>query len=503
MATSTTSTPPTLIRALGPFMATALVVGTVIGSGIFKKPQDIAQNVPTFGLVALVWILGGVLALLGALVLSEIGVLFPRSGGNYVFLREGFGRLAGFLYAWVEFWISRAGSIAALATVFAESLYNLLWRASIQVTTEADFWFQRWLTVGVIMGLAVINVLGVRWGGVVQLLVTLVKIASLVGVAVLPFIAPYLAASTDTVPVPRVDNLLPVLPETWSVAVLTGVGSAMLGVLWAYHGWMNVTLVAEEVKDPRRNIPISLLGGTLIVIILYVSANFAYYLIIPGSEIAAVGDTTVATVFSQRLLGPLGAQLASAAVMCSVFGALNGNLLVGPRVLYAASADGLAPRGLAAIHERFRTPARAILVQGGFASLLVLGIAMLTRVTLPVLALGDITINPNLPRGAGGQVKSVFNTLTDYAMFGAIIFETLAVATIFPLRRLYPHVDRPYRCWGYPYVPAFYVLVMALVLINTCVYKQTESMIGGGFILLGAVVYFFIPRPKAHVSTAA
>jgi amino acid transporter len=232
-----------------------------------------------------------------------------------------------------------------------------------------------------------------------------------------------------------------------------------------------------------------------------VSANVAYYLVIPSNEIAAVGDTTVATVFSKRLLGPIGAQVASAAVMCSVFGALNGNLLVGPRVLYAASADGLAPRGLAAVHPSFRTPARAILVQGGFASLLVLGIGLLTRVTLPVVSLGDFSLNLNLPRGPQGQVKSVFNTLTDYAMFGAIIFETMAVATIFPLRRRFPHMERPYRCWGYPVVPAVYVAVMALVLINTCVYKQTESAIGASFIALGAIVYLaFLRRSSRHAS---
>jgi amino acid transporter len=314
----------------------------------------------------------------------------------------------------------------------------------------------------------------------------------------LPFIAVYLAGPGHVAPEPQPGNLLPLLPDTWSIALLTGVGSAMLGVLWAYHGWMNVTLVAEEVKDPRRNIPFSLVGGTLIVIGLYVTANFAYYLVIPGNEIAAVGDTTVATVFCRRLLGPIGGAVASAAVMCSVFGALNGNLLVGPRVLYAASADGLAPRGLAAIHPRFRTPARAILVQGGFSSLLVLGIALLTRIALPTVTWGNLTIDINLPRGPSGQVKSVFNTLTDYAMFGAIIFETMAVATIFPLRRLYPHRERPYRCWGYPFVPAFYVLVMALVLVNTCIIKQTESLIGGGFIILGAAVYFLIALTNRH-----
>src|SRR5262249_41164419 len=269
MSISPASERPGLVRALGPFMATALVVGTVIGSGIFKKPQSIAENVPSFGLVAGVWVLGGLLALLGALALSEVGVLFPRSGGNYVFLREGFGRMFGFLYAWMEFWISRSASIAALATIFAESFFNLLSPASVGgAVSEADFWFQRWLTVGIILGLAFVNVLGVRWGGILQLFITLVKVGSLVGIAVLPFVAWKFASAEADVPRPTVDNLFPLWPAELSNGLLAGIGSAMLGVLWAYHGWMNVTLVAEEVKKPQRNLPLSLLGGTLIVIAL-------------------------------------------------------------------------------------------------------------------------------------------------------------------------------------------------------------------------------------------
>src|SRR5262249_38992501 len=188
-----------LVRALGPLMATAVVVGTVIGSGVFKKPQVVAENVPYFGLAALVWVLGGLLAFLGALSLAEVAVLFPKAGGNYVFLREGYGRLAGFLWGWVEFCIIRSASLAALATIFAESLSDVLrneafhrelgWNAG---TEPLGFWTQRWLTIGVIMGLAFVNVLGVRWGGLLQLFITLVKVASLIGIAVLPFVAAFL-----------------------------------------------------------------------------------------------------------------------------------------------------------------------------------------------------------------------------------------------------------------------------------------------------------------------
>jgi amino acid transporter len=460
-------------------MATALVVGTVIGSGVFKKPQVIALNVPYFGLVAIVWILGGLLALLGGLALAEVGVLFPRSGGNYVFLREGFGRLPAFLYGWVEFWISRSASLAALATIFTESLYNLIKPTSVgagNTLSDLDFWLQRWLTVALLLGLALINVLGVRWGGVLQLLVTLVKAGSLLAILALPFVARAFAPPEIDVPSPNTQNFQPGWPDAWDQVRFGGLGTALLGVLWAYHGWMNSVLVAEEIKTPQRNIPLSLLGGTLIVIALYLGANFAYYLIMPGTEIATIRDTPVATVFSKHLLGPMGAAVASGMIMCSVFGALNGNLLVGPRVLFALSSDGLAPRPLATVHPRFRTPSLAILALASWSSLLILGSATLVTADF-------------LPKD-----KPIFDVMTDYALFGAIIFETMAVATIFPLRLRLPEADRPYRCPGYPFVPALYVLILGTVLFNMFFKQTMEAAIGLGFIALGVGVYFVIDR---------
>jgi amino acid transporter len=475
-----------LVRALGPFMATALVVGTVIGSGIFKKPRIIAVDLQHFGLVALVWILGGVLALLGALSLSEVAVLFPRAGGNYVFLREGFGRLFGFLFGWVEFWISRSASIAALATIFTESLFQLLvlsgWADS------GAFWLQRWVTVAVILGLAFVNVLGVRWGGALQLLITLVKVASLLGIMALPFLAHWIAPATLKAPTPEVANLLPFWPHSFDQFSILKVGAALVGVLWAYHGWMNVSLVAEEIKNPQRNLPLALLGGVGILITLYLGANLAYYLIMSGAEIAGIDkDSAVVTEFGSRLLGPVGAAVASAAIMCSVFGALNGNLLVGPRVLFAMSSDALAPRTLAAIHPVFRTPARAILALAAWSAGLVLAAAALTQHRLPTLELAGWQLDINLPKD-----KTLFDVVTDFAMFGAVIFETTALATIFALRRRMPYAERPYRCWGYPFVPAAYVVILAMILASMFYNQRLEAAVGLGFIALGAAVYYVI-----------
>jgi APA family basic amino acid/polyamine antiporter len=477
---SASSSPsPGLVRVLGPVMATAIVVGTVIGSGVFKKPHAIARAVPESGLVALVWILGGVLVLLGALAYAEVAVLFPRAGGNYVFLREGYGRLAGFLWGWVEFWIIRSASLAALATVFTESLNDVFGNESFQqlfglrVGTHLDFWGQRIITVSVLLGLALVNIRGTTWGGGLQVAITLVKVGSLIGIALLPFVLLARSAPTPGGATPSISNLQPVWPPGGAIS-LSGLGSALLGVLWAYHGWMNIAPVAEEVRRPQRNIPLALLLGVGTIITLYLSANLAYYLTMPGQAMAseAMKETPVATAFARNLLGPIGVLLASATIMCSVFGALNGNLLVGPRVLYAMGEDGLAPRVLRDVHPRYQTPAAAIAVLAGWAVLLVLAVAVLTQV------------------GALDPTKSHFDRLTDFAMFGAVIFETLAVLSIFRFRRLFPDAERPYRCPGYPFVPALYCVVPAFVLCNMFVAEPVEALAGLGFIAAGAVAYF-------------
>lgn len=467
-----------LERVLGPVMATAIVVGTIIGSGVFKKPASIAGWVPHSGIVAVVWILGGVLVVLGALAYAEVAVLFPRTGGNYVFLREGYGRLAGFLWGWVDFWIIRSASMAALATIFSESIGDILANGALQQAvglpsgTRLDYWGQRMLTVATLLGLGAVNIRGVRWGGGLQVFITAVKVGSLVGIALLPFYFLSVQTASPGGGQPSWENLDPVWPERIHEISVAGLGTAFLGVLWAYHGWMNIAPVAGEVRNPQRNIPLSLLAGVGIIVALYLGANLAYYLVVSGPEMAQLKDTSVATVFSLRLIGSLGAAAASATIMCSVFGSLNGNLLVGPRLLFAMGQDELAPRWLARVHARWRTPAAAIAVFALWASLQVLGVAILTSMQL---------LDPT---------KSHFDMLTDFAMFGAIIFETMAVLAIFRFRKLLPDVERPYRCPGYPWVPLFYTVVPAFVLVNMFANQLAEAMAGVGFIAFGVVVYY-------------
>jgi basic amino acid/polyamine antiporter, APA family len=493
MPTESTVTRTQLVRALGPFLATAVVVGTVIGSGVFKKPQVVAQNVPYSSLAALVWVLGGLLALLGALALAEVAVLYPRAGGNYVFLRESYGRLAGFLWGWVELWIIRSASIAALASVFADSLCDVLGglapHSSLARSVSevlAATWSRNGLTASVIVGLALVNARGVRWGGVLQLAITIIKIGSLLAIAALPFLVIALDAGAVK---PETSNLLPLWPSSVNKSDAGRLGTALLGVLWAYHGWMNVAPVAGEVKNPQHNIPLALLGGIGIIIALYLGANLAYYLILPASEMASLKGSTVATAFCERLLGPWGMAAASAAVMMSVFGALNGNLLVGPRVLYAMSEDGLAPRFAGRVHARYHTPAWAILMLAAWSTLLVMAATALAAYRMPVFNVHGVVVDLNVP-----QDKPLFDIMTDFAMFGAIIFETLAVSSIFVFRWRLPNMNRPYRCPGYPVVPAIYVSLLLLVVVNTFLNQRAEAAVGVGFIAVGAIVYYFVSR---------
>src|SRR5262245_31317732 len=465
-----------LPRVLGPWMATAIVIGTVIGSGVFKKPYAVAKDVPDFGLAMLAWVLVGILAMLGALALAEVATLFPRAGGNYVFLREGYGRIAGFLWGWVEFWMIRSGSIAALAAVFSESVHDAI-RQARDLPTGAmvyGFWEQTALTIAVIAALTLVNIRGVRWGGVLQLIVTTVKVSTLVGVILLPFVV--LGFANEPQYPPRLSNITPAWPSDWAGVNWSKFLAAMVGVIWAYHGWMNIAPVAEEVKEPQRNIPRSLILGVTILIALYVGANVAYYLVIPQPEMKELHNTPVATEFSLRLLGQVGGIVTAAAIGISVFGALNGNILVGPRLLYAMGEDGLAPRALSRLHPSYKTPALATFILSGWSAMLVL----IVGAAYQFGAFGD---------PADPKTKVPFDITTDFAMFGAIGLETLAVLSVFVLRVKRPEMPRPYRCVGYPVVPAIYGVVMFAVWVNMFVTKEKEAYTGIAFMAAGAALY--------------
>jgi len=470
-------------------MAAALVVGTVIGSGVFRKGRNVAENVPEFGLAIGVWILGGLLALLGSLAIAEVAGRFPRAGGNYVFLREAYGRLFGFLWGWVEFGIIKTASIAVLATMFTDSLHNVFQLAFRTTGEVIAFWPRQGITIAVIAVLSLVNARGTRLGAGVQMVLTILKVGSLIGLALLPLLV--LAFVADPHPRPTATNMAPLWPSDWAQVNWGKFGAAVVAVLWAYHGWMNLSTMAEDVKEPQRNLPLGLLGGVLVLIVLYVSANVAFYSTVPQPEMAGLGNTPVATEFCFRLIGAAGTIVASAIVMTSVFGALNGNILVAPRLLYAMGDDGLAPKRLRKLHPRYRTPARAMGVYAVWSIVLVLAGGILKHYGLPAFDLGFGPVDLNVP-----EKKTLFDVLTDFAMFGAVSFETLAVASLFVFRFRDPGRDLAYRCPGYPVVPALYVLIMAAVLANMFLNPEqsTEAIFGVAFVAVGVGVYFAIGR---------
>jgi amino acid transporter len=508
---------PELLRVLGLWTAVAVTAGSVIGSGIFKKPQAVAQNIQHFEWAVVAWVLGGLLAVMGALTLAELGAMLPRAGGSYVYLKEGYGPLWGFLWGWVEFLILRTGSIAALATIFTELLAEIL-----KNDLPMGPWTQRWVTVVVILALAGVNALGVRWGGLVQSITTWMKVGSLVSIALLPFVLGKAEPELLAQPGPG--------PRTGSA--LVGFGAAVLGVLWAYHGWMNLSTLGEEVREPQRNVPRALLLGVGIVIVVYLAANLAYAVVLPQSVMANVSQVKVVAVsFAEQLFGGWGStamslagKAISAAIMLSAFGALNANILIGPRTYFALGRDGLFPSFLGNVHARFRTPVLAILLQAVWACCLVLGSDLIRENPLPkgqeplrkdaafvagekVLATAGWAMQPlplmdvNIALSAGfshqPQPDSPFDTLTDFVMFAAIIFETMVIASIFRFRRTHPELHRPYRCWGYPVVPLVYIAIMAMVLANTIYDKPNKTIVGLGVVVAGAALYAVVHRRKS------
>lgn len=461
-------------------MATAIVVGNVIGSGVFVKPAAVARAVPDFGWAMAAWVLLGALTMCGGLALAEVMVMFPKAGGNYVYLREAYGRLFGFIWGWVEFFVIRSASIAALATIFADSLHDILQhpavRARLGLTIEGPvlgFWPLQGITIVTIVVLALVNARGVRWGGGLQLVVTLAKIGSLLFIALLPF---GLALRTENSPL-HWEYLTAPADKSFSWLAF---GGALIAIQWSYYGWTSLCPVAEEIRTPQRNLPIAIIVGIGIIIVLYLAANLAYALVIPQDEMGRITGTTVATVFTTRLLGPVGGLVISSAIALSVFGAMNGGLLAGPRLLYAMGQDGLAPRILADVHPRYRTPAVATMVLAVWTSALVAIVGVLIQ--FQILE-GD---------------KNHFDVLSDFAVFGSVLFETMAVASIFLLRWQRPDADRPYRCIGYPWTPLVYVLGFSCVLASYAAPgKRFEALTGLAFALLGALVYALFLRRRA------
>lgn len=448
-----------LVRALGLREGMAIQMGMIIGSGIFVVPATIAGHLPAFGPILLVWVLGGLLILFGALSLAELSSVLPRAGGPYVYLREGFGPLWAFLFTWNHYFINTAGSIAALAVAFATYLGSFIPALSPQnpLFSRSWVWFGRpvsfsvgWVQIAAMATIAIvtiINVRGVKLGGRVMNLFTAAKVAALLAL----IIAVAWSGKGSW------SHLMPFWPERWTSGLTTGFGLAMISVLWAYDGWITVTLTAGEIKDPRRNVPLSLIWGTLAVIGIYVAANVAYVYVIPLG--AMTGSPRIAADVAGLVLGPAGALIIIAGILCSVFGALHGCVLGGPRCIYAAGADGTIAAGFGMVHSRFHTPAVAILTLGVWGGLLTL--------------------------------SGTYDQIISYVVFGSWAFYALTALSVIALRVKLPEAPRPYKTWGYPYTTLLFVAVACWFLANTLIKDPRNAIIGIALLLVSLPFYFY------------
>jgi basic amino acid/polyamine antiporter, APA family len=436
-----------LPRVLSLVDAVALVVGSIIGSGIFLKASVVARELNAVGPIIGIWAVVGLITLCGSLALAELAAMLPQAGGPYVYLREAYGKLPAFLWGWTEFWVVRTGSLGALACATVIYLNRVIpMEHAVQAAVGA----------GLILFLTAVNWRSTRWGASVQTVTAVVKVGFVAAVIVLPFIL----GRAETA------NLAPMWPEEYSLAFWRSIGVAAVGVLWAYDGWINVAPLAEEIRNPQRNIPLALTLGMVLIVSVYVAANGAYHLVLPMDEVAA-SDAVASDVF-YVLFGGVGATIAALGVMFSTFGATQSNLLTGPRIYFAMARDGVLPRRLADVHDVHRTPGNAVAAQGIWASLLVIG----------AYAWND-------------RPGAAFDALTDFVIFGGMVFYALAVAAVFVLRWKRPDAHRPYRTWGYPVTPALYLAAFAAALTSMFIDKWQQTAAGSVLILAGLAYYLW------------
>jgi len=438
----------TYARRLGLFSGTMAVVGGIIGGGIFRTPAVVAERVGSAGLALSAWVLGGVVALIGAFCYGELGQRRPRAGGGYVYLRETWGPLPAFLYGWTLLLVIATGAIAAIAVTFANyalALAGLPERLTVP------------LAVGAIVLVSGINYVGVRPAAVTQNIFTILKLvalAALIGAGLLaaPSTALYRPLPPSTA------------PEGWW-GVVVGVGAALVPILFTYGGWQQTNFIAEEIIDAERNLPRALVTGVAGVVVVYVLANVAYLRVLGSAGLAA--SIAPAAEVMRALLGPAGGTLIAAGIALSTFGFLNLVILVTPRVLQAMAADGLFFPRLAELHPVYRTPAAAILVQAGWAVVL--------------------------------TVSGTFGQLVDYVAFGDWIFFGLTVAGLFIYRARDrsggdPAPAAAFRVPGYPWTPGLFVLAAAYVVLSAVASNPKNAAIGGGLILLGMPVFYYWSR---------
>jgi len=482
-----TPQPAGLVKGLGLFSATTLVMGSMIGSGVFIVAADIARQVQSPGLFFLTWIIGGLMTVFAAISYGELAGMMPQAGGQYVYLREAFGPLWGFLYGWTLFLVIQTGTVAAVAVAFGKFLGVMIpWVSAKTILLDlgavAVFGHPIALTVSslqlvaviVLFFLSTLNIFGVRTGAGVQNVFTVLKVAALLGVIALGV----WWASSHPVPAASTQNFWQ--GAHWDLATLTLISVALVGPLFSSDAWNNVTFTGSEVINPKRNLPLSLFIGTTAVFLLYFACNWAYYRALPffgtvhggllEQGIQHASEDRVATAAVEAMLGGHGAGLMAAAIMVSTFGCVNGMVMAGARVYYAMAKDGLFFSSVGKVNPRYHTPAVSLMVQAVWAAFLTL--------------------------------TGSYSELLDYVIFAAVLFYILTIAGIFRLRRTRPEAARPYKTWGYPVLPLMYIAFASFVELALLTHKTLRSLAGLSIVAIGIPVYYLWRRTARRPSAS-
>jgi APA family basic amino acid/polyamine antiporter len=442
-----------LVRGLTLIPATALIVTNVIGTGVFVKARVMTCNVGTPWMVLLAYLVAGVVTLGGALTFAELSAMMPRSGGQYNFIGAAFGRVWAFLYGWMETLLDGAASMAAVAIVFIIFLNDLLGGALSPLQVQL-------LTVGTIATVTLLTLASMHTNGLVATIITALKVILVAGIGIAAFLLSdgswaHFAASGAAGACEGVSQ--------GARLGATGFGAAVVGALWSYNGWADVSFVAEEVSEPAHNLPRALIGGSVLIIGLYLLVNAGYFYALEPQAVADVPEaSSVAGVVVIRMLGAGGASLLTIGMMFSTFGALHSLSLAVARLPFAMARDGLLPRTFARISPRTHVPSHAILLLGACA--------------------------------VGFAFSGAFDVLTDLIVFMLLLFNGLAVASVYVLRRTLPDAPRPYRVWGYPAVPALFLLATAYLMINTLLATPGRALAGLGIVALGLPLYAYYRR---------
>jgi APA family basic amino acid/polyamine antiporter len=449
---------PELARDLGVSHAGAIVVGTIIGSGIFLVPSEMMQAVGSAKLVYLVWLVGGLLSFFGALTYAELGAMKPQAGGEYVYVRDGYGPLAGFLYAWTWFIIAKPASIATVTVGLVRILGTFpvfAFFSHYAITQPLAVTYGQLVAIAATVLISLLNYLGVKKAGEFQLVFTLLKVAIILGIVIVGF--SYGGGSWS--------HFAGVY--TGAKGGIAGFMAALVAALWAYDGWNDLNMVAGEIRQPERNIPIALIAGVATVGALYMLVNAAVQFVLPAGAIAM--SPRPASDAIGLVWGTLGASVVSGAMAISMLVTLNGTIMSGARVPFAVARDRYFFSALAEVHPRFHTPSVAIIVQAALAILLLL---------------------------VGGSFRQLFSL----AIFAEWLFYMIAGSTIFIFRRRDPQAARPYQVWGYPVVPALFVLASALLLYYTFTDNLLNSAMGCLVILAGVPVFYAFARRRSRES---